>query len=260
VVADVLRCIAFVVVMTADSLPVMIAGAGLAGLGTALFHPAALAGLPRLMGDGDEARAAGMGLFGAIDDLGLTAGPALAAAALAVISPSAMMGLNAVTFAISACLIATITSRGGSLVPGAAAAARRSLFADARAGVRELAARPEIRVLLGSSTGIVLCVGMALGGFGNGLALVHDRLLLASSTPDSLHGRLFALQKTCTSFAFALSFIASGALIAGAGVETAFLVSGLALALVLSTALPRLRAAWPTPPSGRPPALSDALA
>ena len=67
---------------------------------------------------------------------------------------------------------------------------------------------------------------LALGGFGNGLALVHDRLLLASSTPETLHGRLFALQKTCTSFAFALSFLLSGALIAGAGVETAFLACG----------------------------------
>ena len=336
VIADTLRCLAFLIVMTADSLPVMIAGAGLAGVGTALFTPAALAGLPRLMGDAGEGRAAGMGLFGAIDDLGLTAGPALAAAALAVISPTSLMGLNALTFGISAVLIATIASRGGSLAPRAEA---RSLLADARAGVRELAARPEIRTLLGSSTGIVLCVGitnigevvlarevlhvsgsglalmvtagglgtvlgslcarfttagawawrrayslgalcmavelvacgvlhafwlvvpaLALGGFGNGLALVHDRLLLAQSTPETLHGRLFALQKTCTSFAFALSFVLSGALIAGAGVETAFLVSGAGLALVLAAALPRLRAAWPTPPSGRPQAIGDALA
>ena len=44
---------------------------------------------------------------------------------------------------------------------------------------------------------------LAIGGFGNGLALVHDRLLLAHSTPEPLHGRLFALQKTCTSLAFA---------------------------------------------------------
>ena len=79
-VADVLRCIAFLVVMTADSLPVMIAGAALAGLGTALFAPAALAGLPRLAPRRPRAPPA-MGLFGAIDDLGLTAGPALAAAA-----------------------------------------------------------------------------------------------------------------------------------------------------------------------------------
>ena len=101
---------------------------------------------------------------------------------------------------------------------------------------------------------------LMLGGFGNGLALVHDRLLLAHSTPQSLHGRLFALQKTCTSFAFALSFLASGALIASAGVQTAFLVSGLGLTLVMASALPRLRAAWPVPTPGTPKALGDALA
>ena len=97
-----------------------------------------------------------MGLFGAIDDLGLTAGPALAAVLLAVISPTTLMGLNAVTFAISAVLIATIAARGGAASPPAAS----TLFADARAGVRELASRPEIRVLLASSTGVVLCIGI----------------------------------------------------------------------------------------------------
>jgi MFS family permease len=101
---------------------------------------------------------------------------------------------------------------------------------------------------------------LAVGGFGNGLALVHDRMLLAHSTPESLHGRLFALQKTCTSFAFAVSFLASGALIAGAGVQTAFLVSGIGLALVMASALPRLRAAWPAPTPGHPQPLGDALA
>ena len=57
---------------------------------------------------------------------------------------------------------------------------------------------------------------LALGGFGNGLALVHDRLLLSHCTPASLHGRLFGLQKTCVSFAFAISFLTSSALIATA--------------------------------------------
>jgi MFS family permease len=334
VAADVIRCLAFLLVMSADSLPLMIAGAALCGIGTALFTPAALAGLPRLMND-DTTRAAGMGLFGAIDDLGLTAGPALAAVLLAIISPTTLMGLNAITFAVSAALIATIAARGGSVQP----ASRNTLFADARAGVRELASRPEIRTLLLSSTGVVLCIGitnvgevvlarevlhvggsglallvtagglgtilgslcarftiagawawrrayvlgiaamtveliacglmhsfwlvipaLAVGGFGNGLALVHDRLLLSNSTPETLHGRLFALQKTCTSFAFAVSFLASGALIAGAGVQTAFLVSGIGLALVMASALPRLRAAWPAPTPGAPQAFGDALA
>ena len=62
-------------------------------------------------------------------------------------------------------------------------AARASLFADARAGVRELAGRPEVRALLGSSTGVVLCIGITnvgevvlarevLGVGGSGLAVM----------------------------------------------------------------------------------------
>ena len=203
------------------------------------------------------------------------------------------------------------------------------MFADARAGLRELAGRPEIRVLLASSTGVVLCLGvtnigevvlarevldvggsglagmvaagglgtvlgslgtrfttagdwmwrrayaiglfaliielvvcafvakiwlviplLALGGFGNGLALVHDRMLLSHAAPESLHGRVFGLQKTCVSFAFALSFLASGALIAAVGVQDAFLVSGCLLTVVTLLAVPRLRRAWPAPARG----------
>ena len=199
-------------------------------------------------------------------------------------------------------------------------------MADARAGVRELASRPEIRTLIGSSTGVVFCIGitnvgevvlarevlhvgdsglavmvaagglgtvlgslctrfttagawawryayvvgvaclaielvacaafdaywlavpaLALGGFGNGLALVHDRLLLSHSTPPSLHGRLFGLQKTCVSFAFAISFLTSSALIAQLGVQAAFLIAGVGLAIVMGSAMPRLRRAWPAP-------------
>lgn len=335
VVADVLRCVAFVVILFADSLSLMIVGALIAGIGNALFGPSALSGLPRLL-RGERGRAAGLGLYSAIDDLGLTAGPALASVALAVISPATLMGFNALTFAVSAALLAGVRVDGGGDV---AARGRSTLLADARSGVRELAGRPEIRTLLLASTGVVLCIGvtnvgevflarevlgvggsglalmvaagglgtvlgslctrftsgrvwlwrrayaiglaamavdlfvcalagsiwlivpaLALGGFGNGLALVHDRMLLSRSAPETLHGRLFGLQKTCVSFAFAASFLCSGALISGIGVQGAFLVMAAGLALVMVTALPRLRAAWPTPPSGRPPALGDALA
>jgi MFS family permease len=320
----VLRCLAFLVVMTASSLPVMIAGAGLAGVGTALFHPAALTGLPRLT-PGDR-RPAGMGLFSALDALGLTVGPAVAAVALAVVGSSTLMGANAVTFAVSALLIGTLPS--AELVPEARELVRPrvSLLREARMGIKSVLSRHEVRTLLASSTGVVLCVGvtnvgevvlarevlgvggsglammitaggvgtalgslasrftrggawkwrrayliglaamalellacavlqsfwlvvpaLALGGFGNGLALVHDRLLLSDSTPESLHGRLFALQKTCVSFAFAISFVAAGAAIVLGGVQLAFLLSGLTMLGVIALAFPRLRAAWPRP-------------
>src|SRR3954453_10757890 len=80
VVADVLRMGAFLLIMTAGSLPTVMTGALIGGMGTALFSPAAPAGLPRLV-DRDDSGAAVMGLYGAIDDIGLPAGPALAAVA-----------------------------------------------------------------------------------------------------------------------------------------------------------------------------------
>ena len=54
--------------MGSDSFPFVLAGAALAGIGTALFQPAALTGLPRLAPG--ERRGAAMSLFGALDDLG----------------------------------------------------------------------------------------------------------------------------------------------------------------------------------------------
>ena len=326
VAADLVRCAAFGLLLAGDSLHVMIAGATLAGLGTALFAPSALAGLPQLAPGGR--RPAAMGLFGAVDDLGLTLGPALAALLLAVTSPDGLLALNAASFAISALLITGISVGRGAGNAGRAGGGP-SLLAEARAGIRDVAARPELRALLGSSTAAVLCIGMTnvgevvlardvldvggsglamlmtaggvgtvigslaarfkgtwewrrayvvglgcmacdllacsalpsfwvllpifvLGGFGNGFALVHDRLLLSHAVPESLHGRLFALQKTCTSFAFAASFLGAGALIAGAGVQIAFLCAGLGLVAVVAAVSPRLRAAWPAP--GRPSA------
>ena len=96
-----------------------------------------------------------------------------------------------------------------------------------------------------------------IGGVGNGAALVHDRLLLASSAPESLHGRLFSLQRMCIAAAFTASFIGAGALITALGVRSTLLVAGVGLALVTCAAAPRLRKAWPTPLTTP---LADALA
>lgn len=321
VAADAIRCGAFVLLLLGDSLHTMILGAALAGVGTALFAPAALAGVTQLAPG--ERRPAAMGLFGALDDLGLTVGPALAALLLAAFPTDALLGLNAVSFALSALLIWGIRAGAGGeprVVRGP------SLFAEARAGIRDVAGRPEVRALLGSSTAAVLCIGMTnvgevilarevlgiggaglaalmtaggvgtvagslaarfkmpwqwrrayqvglacmaldllacaalpsfwlllpvfvVGGFGNGFALVHDRLLLSAAAPESLHGRLFALQKTCTSGAFAVSFLGAGALIAIGGVQIAFLSAGIALVGVIAAVTPRLRASWPAPAS-----------
>lgn len=333
-VAEVLRCVGFAVVVLAGTLPAMMLGALLAGIGSALFSPSALASLTRIARS--DRRAASLAVFGALDDAGTTVGPALGGVLLAVVAPTALLGLNAVSYAISALIIFTLPV--ADAVPAASDRRRvpRSLLADARAGLREVARRGEVRVLLWSSTSVVLCIGVTsvsevilarevlhvggtglalmisaggvgmmlgsltarftsagpwrwrhayllgvgamaielvacsalrapalivlslfVGGLGNGAALVHDRLLLASSAPESLHGRLFSLQRMCIAGAFATSFIGAGALITAIGVRHTLLVAGVGLALVTCAAAPRLRKAWPAPSPALP---ADALA
>jgi MFS family permease len=330
-VAEVLRCVGFGVVVFASSLPLMMLGALLAGIGSALFSPSALASLTRIAGT--DRRAASLAVFGALDDAGTTVGPALGGALLALVAPTALLGLNAVSYAISAAILFTLPIRD-DVATGVGSDRRRvprALLADARAGLRDVARRPEVRVLLWSSTTVVLCIGVTsvsevilarevlhvggtglalmisaggagmilgslsarftsagawrwrhayllgvgamaveliacsllrspalivvslfLGGLGNGAALVHDRLLLAGATPESLHGRLFSLQRMCIAAAFATSFLGAGALITAIGVRHTLLLAGVGLALATCAAAPRLRRAWPAPPD-RPP-------
>jgi MFS family permease len=320
IAADVLRALAFLALWQAGSLTMAVIGAFVAGLGTAAFNPAALTALGALTPDG-ERRAASMGLFGALDDAGLTLGPALAGVLLAVVEPAALMAVNAATFGLSAILLMTL--RGHDQTP-VEAAQEPSLLAAAVSGWREIASRPRVKLLLVSSTAAVACVGInnigevvlareilgvggpglaalltangigliigslaardgggwrwrrayqvglacmavellvcatgvgffallpvfAIGGFGNGYALVHDRLLLASAAPPAIHGRMFAFQKACTSLAFGAAFVAAGVMIGALGVQLTFLVAGLGLVAAMVTMAAPLRRAWPAP-------------
>jgi MFS family permease len=322
VAADVLRLGAFGALALVPSLALMVACALVAGIGTALFNPAALASVSRLATP--EARPAAMSLYSALDDLGGTVGPALAGALLLVFDPHILMAINAGTFTLSAALLVTIP------LSMTAQRAGGSLFASMRSGAREIMAIPGVRVLVTSSTVAVIAVGMvnvgevvlarellgvggaglaalmtasgvgtflgstfgtrtrsiwqwrrayltglmcmaadlvlcavapyfgllvftfALGGFGNGLALVHDRLLLARIVPEPLHGRLFALHKTCTSAAFVIAFVVAGTLISTLGVQAMFLCGGLALVAIIVVVRQPLRALWPAPRPGQP--------
>jgi MFS family permease len=332
VASDLLRALAFGVIALWGSMPAIVAAAALAGTGTALFAPAALTGLG-LLAPGEN-RPAALGLFGALDDIGLTAGPALAALLLAGLPAAALLGANAVSFAVSAVLIAGI--REPSEAADVAGVPRSSIWTDVRRGMRELSGRPDVRLLLMSSCAAVLCAGVtnvgevvlarhvlglggsglallvasaglgtvlgslaarsalawqwrrayitgltcmaadlilsaiapslwlllpifAIGGFGNGFALVHDRLLLGEAVPDALHGRVFALQKGLTSLAFAGSFAGASALIAGVGVQHTFLLAGAGMLAVVAFAAPRLRAVWPSPAGGTAAAPSASL-
>src|SRR3954467_5077937 len=318
IASDLLRMVAFTLVAFAHTLPWLVLGAALAGTGAALFAPAALSGVSRLAPG--ERRPAALGLFGALDDLGLTAGPALAAGLLAFVPVTALLGVNAISFAVSALLLTSVGPRGRS----GEKVEYRSLWTDLRVGLTMLGGRAEIRLLLASSTAAVLFAGVtnvgevllardvlgtsgsglaalvtatgigtilgslaarfkstwewrraylagltcmavdlllcslapnlwlvlavfALGGFGNGFALVHDRLLLGAAVPDALHGLVFALQKALTSLAFAASFIGASVMISVGGVQATFALAAAGMLGVIAMSSPRMRSAWPAP-------------
>jgi hypothetical protein len=157
VVADALRALVFVALALTPSFTAILLLALLAGLGTALFKPAILAGLPSMV---DEERLpAAMSVYGAINDLGHTVGPALAGLLLFVSGPGVVMLVNGASFALSALLVASVdfgapAPRDGE--PGE----RPSLLADAREGLTLTLRMRSLRTLLIGSAIAVLSVGM----------------------------------------------------------------------------------------------------
>jgi MFS family permease len=159
VIADVLRAAVFVGLGFASSFGLIIALALLAGVGTALFKPAILAGLPSMVDE--ENLPAATSLYGAINDLGHTIGPALAAVILIAFDASAVMLLNGVTFAISALLVSSIDF--GAVVTSEASeerAGRSSLLAESRDGLAITLRLPALRTLMLGSSIAILAVGM----------------------------------------------------------------------------------------------------
>jgi MFS family permease len=155
VIADLLRFGAFVGIGLADSIELTLALALVAGCGTGLYAPAALASLPGLV----EPRRlpAATSVYGAIADLGFTAGPALAAVVLLFSSPESLTIANGVTFAISALVLGRL--RFGE-APVGLEARSASLLQEAREGLTATAGMTGIRIVLGVSAGALFFAGV----------------------------------------------------------------------------------------------------
>src|SRR4051794_38731925 len=157
VVSDLLRATALIGIALVGSIEATVALALLAGLGAGLFQPAILAGVPSLVDD-DQVPAA-MSLYGSIREAGMTIGPALAALALLLVDADTLVLIDGVTFALSACLLATLRF-GGRPARVAGDHEPKSLLADAREGVQATAHLPGVRTLIGVSSAVLLFVGM----------------------------------------------------------------------------------------------------
>jgi MFS family permease len=318
IAADLVRVAAFAGLVLADDFTLTVAFALLAGLGTALFQPASLAALPSLV---EPARLpAATSLYGVLMDLGFVAGPAVAAAFMLAGGPEAVLVANAVTFAVSALLLASI--RFGEVRPrDEADGIHPSLIRDVRDGLAAAGRIPGLRTLLLASASALFFGGLfnvaelllatdelgtseagfsllvaiyglgfvggsvagarggsisllrrrylgglllaALGtgasglaptpgvaalcflgaGYGAGLLLVHERLLIQKVVPDELGGRIFGVRDALTAWAWAMAFIAAPVLLNWLGTRATIVLAGCgALAVWLVAALVLRRA------------------
>ena len=322
VTADVLRAVAFVGIAFVSSFEATVALAVVAGIGTGLFGPAALASLPSLV---EERRLpAATSLYGAIADLGYFVGPAVAGVVLLLGSAELLMLGNGLTFAVSAVLLAGLRFGAAPArdVGDGQEALKTSLLTEARDGLRAAADIAGVRTVLaasgaalffagilnvgelpfaiedldsseagyamlaailglgfiggsvaGSKGGelpelkrryllglLLLGVGLlasglaptfpvalatfALFGFGNGLLLVYERLLIQRVVPDRFAGRVFGVKDALTAWAFAAAFLCAGVIIALVGARTLLLIAGAGSMVVWALSTLALRKTW----------------
>jgi MFS family permease len=315
IAADIVRTGAFAGMAVVGSIEATIGFALLAGAATALYSPAALASLPSLV-DADRLPAV-TSLYGGITDAGRTIGPALAAIAFPLIGADGVMMFNAATFAISALVLTAIPF--GAAVPRVTVAdAPPSFMQEVREGLRETMSVPLARVVVITSTGVILFASMlnvaelplahelgvgasgfailltaqgigvvigslsgarrgglgeykvryiagalavALGmitmsvlpwfagvlvafavfGLGNGLQVVHERLIFQRAIPQRLMGRAFALLDALGAWAFALAYLIAGATVSALGTRGAIGVAAAGAFAITAYAVLALR-------------------
>ena len=97
--------------------------------------------------------------------------------------------------------------------------------------------------LSGLAPGVeLLLVAFAVAGFGNGLMLVYERLIVQELVPDRLTARIFGVKDALTAWAFALSFLAAGGLVTVFGPRAVVISAGagvLVVSLVMAVKLRR---------------------
>lgn len=103
-----------------------------------------------------------------------------------------------------------------------------------------------------ASPGIAIALlAFGLGGFGNGLFVTYQRLLVQSEVPEEYQGRTFALTDTLTSWAMVLALVAGGALTAVLSPRELMAMTGVWEILLALVAFAVLRGHWHAVPEDR---------
>src|SRR5215216_7971330 len=129
--SDLVRVVVFLALPFANGPGMIVALAAVAGFATGFFRPAVYAGLPNLVPDEELANA--NSVLQTIENAAWAAGPLLGGVLVAATGPDAAYVINALTFLVSAVLLARIPGR----LPRAADDPRGVERRDARDGGRE---------------------------------------------------------------------------------------------------------------------------
>ena len=156
VIADLLRCGAFVALAFAGSLTAVIVLALIAGLGGALYQPAAKSALPGLAGDRADAA---MGALVASWSAASMIGPAIGAGLLVLVSPSTLLLVNAATFLVSAIALSRLPI-GRPVARAAADAEAADDDGGVRAGIRAVRAVPGLGVVVAAGGAATLAFSL----------------------------------------------------------------------------------------------------
>jgi len=141
--ADLVRLGVFALLPFAHKPGQIVALAAITGVATGFFRPAVFAGVPNLV-DGEDELAVANSLLSGIDNLAWTLGPLLGAALLVVSGPNLAYWINAVTYLVSALLIARIPA--GRLQSKESIS--RGHWRDVREGIALVLGTPQLRTVL----------------------------------------------------------------------------------------------------------------
>jgi MFS family permease len=108
VTSDLVRAATFAALPFVGEPALIVALAGVNGIATGFFRPAVWAGLPNLVPEGEREEATSV--LSTVEHVAWTVGPAAGGLLLAASGPDAAYWLNAVTFVVSAALVARIPS------------------------------------------------------------------------------------------------------------------------------------------------------
>jgi MFS family permease len=90
-------------------------------------------------------------------------------------------------------------------------------------------------------TAVVAAICFVGAGYGAGLLLVHERLLIQALVPDVLSGRIFGMRDALTAWSWAIAFVAGPLLLTAIGTRTTVVLAGIAALAVWLGALRLLR-------------------